>query len=102
MADFQKLGLDRISQNIARSVNSATGNLVTGDITKGEVVEHTTSGSGVEYVNIRSRSTGAVPISVWFTNSGSADWNFELQSSNNRIAVKTSSATPCVFKFWVW
>ena len=33
--DFQKLGNDRFSQNIKRSINNPVGSIVTGDITKG-------------------------------------------------------------------
>lgn len=102
MADFQKLGFDRMSQNIARAVNSATGTITTGDITKGEFVEHTTSSSSVEYIKIRERATGCIPVTVWFTNSGSAETNWQLDTANNRIAVKCNTSTPCLFRFYVW
>lgn len=61
MADFQKLGLDRIAQNISKAVTKPVGGLVTGDITKGSVVTVTvTDGEGTATVS--AQRTGAIPI----------------------------------------
>jgi hypothetical protein len=100
--DFQKLGNDRLSQNIKRAITNPVGTISTGDISRGELVTHTTDSSDVEYVGIRSRATACLLVGCWFENSGSADWNYRLEASENRIAVKTSTSTPCTFTFWVF
>lgn len=102
MANFKKLGLDRLNQNIANAINQPTGTVVTGDITRGSIVEHTTSSNTVEEIKIRARSTGCFPITIWFVNSGSGDVNWKHDPENNRILVKTSTSTGCLFRFWVW
>ena len=93
--DFQKLGLDRAAQNIARAVNSPNGRLVTGDITKGEVVEVSiTSNSGTSVV--KARRVGAMPIS----NPSGNDLQWSI--SGTTLSVSQSGGGDQTVAFWVF
>ena len=62
--DAKKLGLDRIATGLSRAGARGNSRLVTGDISRGEIVEYTTSSSNVEYVQIRARATAAFPVLI--------------------------------------
>jgi len=96
---FQKLGVDRISQNIARAVNSPRGSLVTGDITAGEVVSVTiTSGEGSATVS--QRRTGAIPIGQNMSYGG-GDRGFSWSISGTTLSVETYGDDGTM-DFWVF
>lgn len=95
MADFQKLGLDRISQNIARSVNRVTGTLVTGDITRGAVVEVSIE-SNAGSATVKARRVGAIPIS----NPSANDLKWSI--SGTTLSVSQSGGGDGTVAFWVF
>jgi hypothetical protein len=70
MADFQKLGLDRLTNNISKAIGGSTAfgvggvpALTVGDITTGDIVEvemDGTAGPSTYVVNTKERRTGAI------------------------------------------
>lgn len=70
--DFKKLGLDRMATNIAKSVSSGlgSGGLITGDITRNDIVTVTVGAAGAGATSgtaqVKARRTAAIPISVVF------------------------------------
>lgn len=89
---FQKLGNDRMSQNIKRAVSTNAGGIVTGDIARGEAVvvkfgdQKTPPGAtDASTAEVGSRRTGAFPIAFdqanpataagvrWFISDGTLD-----------------------------
>lgn len=96
--DFQKLGFDRLSQNIARSVNNPVGTLVTDDITKGDVIEVTVEG-GTGTANVASRRVGAIPISIAFNSPAEVMWSI----SGTTLSVETDpGSTTGTITFYVF
>lgn len=99
MANYQKLGLDRLSQNIARAVNKPTGNLVTGDITKGKVVTiEFTAGNGGS-AEVGPRRVGAIPLSAIF-DGVSREMKWDIQDTT--LVLTLNSATTGLVSFWVF
>ena len=98
MADFQRLGFDRLSQNIARAVNSPSGGLVTGDITRGDVVTIELSNSASGSAQVKSRRTGAVLIDSTVTGSDYQGHTIE----GTTLTINYSTATSGAVSFWVW
>ena len=96
--DFQKLGLDRLSQNIARSVNSPVGSLVTGDITKGEVVEVTFDSESEKTAIVSKRRTGAIPINVALSSVCEMFWAI----SETTLTVSLNTSRSGTVSFWVF
>ena len=95
--DFKKLGLDRISQNIATSVNRATGNLVTGDITRGEVVEVAFNNSTTGTAQVKERRVGAIPLDQPF-----ATDSWEWSISGTTLTVVYQGNQTGTSRFWVF
>ena len=100
--DFQKLGIDRLSQNVARSVNQPVGALVTGNITKGEVVSVTvgtsTVGATSATATVSGQRTGAILIST-----DCIAHRYAWSISDTTLTVTTSgSASGEAFEFWVF
>lgn len=100
--DFQKLGVDRLAQNISRSVNKPKGNTVTGDITRGEVVEvavgtaATAADTGT--AKVPGRRVGAVLLGHDLLNHRFT-WGIE----GTTLTVTTSTAVGGNnFTFWVF
>jgi len=96
--DFQKLGLDRIAQNIARSVNSPTGTLTTGDITRGDVVTVQFPGTTEASAKVKARRTGAILIDNPCT---TADYRGHT-ISGGVLTVKFSGNISDTLTFWVF
>lgn len=97
--DFQSLGIDRLAQNIARSVNKPTGTLVTGDITRGEVVEVSFSASSEETATTKTRRVGAIPLYAFFDNSNR---DMQWKTEDETLTVRLSSSATGTAKFWVF
>ena len=93
--DFQKLGLDRIAQNIAKSVNEPRGALVTGDIGSGEVVEVQMDGS-TGMATVSDRRVGALLLE----NSAADDLKWSI--SGTTLTATQSGGGPTTVKFWVF
>ena len=92
---FQKLGVDRISQNIARAVNSPRGALVTGDITSGEVVSVSIS-SNEGSATVAQRRTGAILLS----NPSATDLRWSI--SGTTLSVEQLGGGDSTVEFWVF
>ena len=96
--DFQKLGIDRLSQNVARSVNQPVGALVTGDITKGSVVEVVIDNASSGSTNVSARRTGALLLGMSY--SGNAEYKWDIVEST--LTVDLNGSVTGTFKFWVF
>jgi len=98
MADFTKLGFDRLTGNIARAVNQPTGRLVTGDITRGDVVEVNLNIASTGSASVKPRRTGAILIGASFTGNGEYRWEI-----NSTVLTVTANADLTgTFTFWVF
>lgn len=98
MADFQKLSNDRLYQNIKRSVDGAVGVLVTGDITKGTVVDVTFDASNEESVTVSGRRTGAILVNSTFGATSEV-----IQELNDTILTVYVTGSPTgTLSFWVF
>jgi hypothetical protein len=95
--DFQKLGLDRLSQNIKRSVVSPQGVLTTGDITKGAVVEVEVRSDTTGTSQVADRRTGAVLLGHDCT-----DHRFEWTITGTDLIVTLTGSGEYNFTFWVF
>lgn len=97
--DFNKLGLDRISQNIAKAVNNPTGGVVTGDITRGEVVEVTFKNATEATANVKERRTVALPGSFSdLSDTKELCWGI----SGTKLTVKVNTSYTGTISFWVF
>ena len=98
--DFQKLGSDRFSQNIKRAVTNPVGNVVTGDITKGEIVTVGPDFTGNSATaTVAPRRTGAIMIA----RSGAADTHLHAWTiSDTTLTVTQSNAVDTTYTFWVF
>jgi len=96
--DFQKLGIDRLSQNVARSVNQPVGALVTGDITKGSVVEVVIDNASSGSTKVSARRTGALLLGMSY--SGNAEYKWDIVEST--LTVDLNGSVTGTFKFWVF
>ena len=96
--DFKKLGLDRIATGISSAVNRPTGRLVTGDITRGTVVEVVVDGGTTGSATVSARRTGAILIST-----DCIAHRYAWSISDTTLTVTTSgSASGEAFEFWVF
>jgi hypothetical protein len=99
--DFQKLGMDRMSQNIKRAVDKPTGKLTTGDITKGEIVKVTvTAGDTTGTATVTSRRTGAIPI-AFETVEAQTEWGWAISGTILTVTM-LAEAEDTVATFWVF
>lgn len=98
MGTFQKLGLDRISQNIAKAVNDPTGTLFVGDITRGDVVTVTFSAADTGSTQVKDRRVGAAPINVDLDAVAEYIWTI----SDNVLSVTLNAPKTGTISFWVW
>ena len=98
--DFQKLGIDRLSQNVARSVNQPVGALVTGDITRGEVVTVGPDFTGNSAsATVSARRTGAIMIQrEGTTDTHLRAWVIE----GTKLTVYQHNAAATTYTFWVF
>ena len=96
--DFKKQGLDRMATGISSAVNQPTGRLVTGDITKGEVVTvEITSGEGSATVS--ARRTGALELA----RSLDADFFIYAQNTSGGKLTVSGNGTPSgTITYWVF
>lgn len=93
--DFQKLGVDRLAQNVARSINNPKGgNLTTGSIGDGEVVEVNVADATT---TIRARATGAILIGTTGGNVNTLDYTV----SGGKLTL-TFTGTATGLTFWVF
>ena len=99
--DFQKLGLDRLSQNVARAVNNPVGTLVTGNITKGEVVSVVIDGDTTGSATVSARRTGAIPISVEISGA-SPVCEYKWSISGTTLSVELNASRDATIQFWVF
>lgn len=93
---FQKLGRDRMNQNVARAVNTAGTRLTTGQINAGDVVTVTFNNSDSESVEVAARRTGAIPLSQPF------DKRVRWSISGERLTVTLDSSDTGNITFWVF
>jgi hypothetical protein len=97
--DFKKLGLDRLSQNIATSINKPTGRLVTGDLASGEVVEVEFNGVDLEEsVTVSPRRTGAIILEIALDSP--QYMSYELDGTT--LSVTLPGARTGTIKFWAF
>lgn len=98
--DYQKLGLDRAAQNIARAINNPGSSVVTGDITRGEVVvvEFKAPGAASAEATVKTRRTGAIPLGMSYTGNVEYKWGF----SGDKLVVETNGTIEGSFTFWVF
>jgi len=104
MPDFKKLGVDRMAVNIAKTVGAGTGNnLITGDITKGEVVEvGWSTANTTASVNVGPRRTGAILLGVTFSGAQDLRW-YSWSISDSELTAETDAAKDsAAFTFWVF
>lgn len=97
--DFKKLGVDRIAVNVAKTVGAGQGNVVTGDISRGEVVDVTlTAGEGE--ATVKARRTGAAMISADIDNVD----RFPVWSISGTTLSVSTGASPAAgtITFWVF
>lgn len=104
MPDFKKLGLDRVAANIAKTVGAGTGgNIITGDITKGKVVEvGWTTANTTASVNVGPRRTGAILIGVSFAGAQDLRWYSWSISGEELTAEVDAAKDSATFTFWVF
>lgn len=98
MPDFKKLGLDRIAVNVAKTVGAGGGNLVTGDIARGEVVEVTFSASTTGTATVSSRRTLALLGSVDLDTQAEYQWSIV----DTTLTVNLNAAKTGTMSFWVF
>lgn len=96
--DFQKLGLDRIAVNTAKIAGAGSGNVVTGDITRGEIVEASSS-TTLASVSVRSRPTGAILIELRGDSDDPKEVIWYFEGGKLFHAVNTGTAE---LRFWVF
>jgi len=96
--DFQKLGNDRFSQNIKRSVNNPTGSIVTGDITKGEIVALTFDAETEATQTVSSRRTGAVLINTSLDGLCEIHWTV----TGTTLSAVLNTGRSGTLEFWVF
>jgi hypothetical protein len=96
--DFQKLGNDRFSQNIKRSINNPVGSIVTGDITKGEVVALEFTNESTASATVTSRRTGAIPINTALDNMCEFHWTLTGTTLSATLNVSRTGT----LEFWVF
>jgi hypothetical protein len=95
--DFQKLGLNRLSQNIKRAVTSPAGVLTTGDITKGEIVDVELKAEDSGSATVAARRTGALLLGY---TGDIADIQWTI--SGTKLVVTANSNRTSSFSFWVF
>ena len=95
--DFQKLGLDRMSQNIKRAVTTPAGVLTTGDITQGQVVDVELEGNDEATATVASRRTGAILLG----NTGDVS-DIKWSISGTTLTVNANANRTAIFSFWVF
>lgn len=96
--DFKKLGLDRLSQNIATSINKPTGRLVTGDLASGEVVEVVFDNATAGSATVSPRRTGAIILEIALDSP--QYMSYELDGTT--LSVTLPGARTGTIKFWVF
>jgi len=100
VADFKKFDYDRFSQSLAQSINKPTGSLVTGDITRGDVVKvgpDFTDNSATAVV--KARRAGAIMIG----RDGSTDTHLHAWTIDGTIlTVRQSNDADTTYWFWVF
>jgi hypothetical protein len=105
--DFQKLGLDRLSTNIAKTVGAGLGSVVTGDITRGEVVEVTlgtsaTARSATGSATVKTRRVGAELLGMDYVDGADDFTEFKWSISDETLTVETRETIFGTFSFWVF
>lgn len=98
MGDFQKLGLDRLSHNLGRSVNNPTGGLFTGNITKGDLVTVEFDAEAVGTATVKARRTGAMPTSIILD----AEPRLRWEMSGTTLTATIHTALTGSITFWVF
>jgi adenylosuccinate synthase len=101
MPNFKKLGLDRVTMNISKAFESGigTGGLITGDITRGEVVTVDLE-SGAGSATVKDRRVGALPLAV---NLVATNESFNWSISGTTLSVSdANSANGGSITFWVF
>jgi hypothetical protein len=98
--DFQKLGSDRISQNIKRAVTNPVGNITTGDITKGAVITVGPDFTGNSATaSVAPRRTGAIMIA----RDGVEDTHLRAWSIvDTTLTVYQNNTKETTYTFWVF
>jgi hypothetical protein len=98
---YRKLGMDRNQMGVGQAFGSGTGSLVTGDITRGEVVEViiTVANAGGS-ATVSPRRTGAIPIAIALDDTNEA-WNWSITGTTLSVNW-TAGSTDGVMHFWVF
>lgn len=95
---FKRIGSDRLNMGIAGAVNSPTGTLFTGDITKGDVVVVEFDAAATASETVKARRTGAILIGASFSGNGEYRWEI----SDTTLTVTANGALTGAFTFWVF
>jgi len=102
MADFTKLGFDRLTGNISRAINKSNGRLATGDITKGEVVTVAITSGNSASTTVKPRRVGAMPLEIR-TDGAGAMGEYIWQIDGTVLTVfKNGGGADATFTFWVF
>jgi hypothetical protein len=99
MVDFRKLGTDRNAVAISKAMSPGigTGGIITGDITRGEVVSVSVSDSTTGTASVKSRRTGALPLNQPFD-----DDQVQWAISGTALTVTLDTDNTGTMKFWVF
>lgn len=101
--DFQKLGADRMVQNVARAINKPTGTLFTGDITKGDVVVVDNFSGGVGTARVKARRTGALPLEFRDPSDDAHELSWYIEGTTLTVNMKSGNAGEgAIARFWVF
>ena len=92
------LGLFLLATGISSAVNQPTGRLVTGDITRGSVVEVVIDNASSGSTNVSARRTGALLLGMSY--SGNAEYKWDIVEST--LTVNLNGSVTGTFKFWVF
>lgn len=98
MADFKKLGLNRVAMDVAKAVGTPTSNIQTGNLSAGEIVSLSFSASNTQTATVKPRRTGAIPISVATDIARGMSWFIE----GTTLQVEFRDALTGTVQFWVF
>jgi len=103
MADFRKLGLDRMATGIAKAVGGGSTTLSTGDITKGTIVVIELDGESPGYgkAEVSARRTGAICLG-WAEHPPSTSDVFTWTIEGNLLSVQGPNGSKNILTFWVF
>jgi hypothetical protein len=101
MADYKKLGFDRTSMNISNAVDSGigTGGLITGDITRGEVVELELTADTTASTTIKERRVGALELGRSLSGT---TFITSVTTEGGQLTLVKSNAITGTITYWVF